>query len=50
MEIFTDTEKRRLWDEGYDKQGIDDRIEAGKRAQRNHREGGCCGGGGCGGC
>ena len=46
LETLTDPERRRLYDAGHDKKGIDDRIEAGKRAQREHK-GGCCGGGGC---
>eukprot|EP00037_Helgoeca_nana_P003067 m.37854 g.37854 ORF g.37854 m.37854 type:complete len:625 (-) comp13232_c0_seq2:147-2021(-) len=43
LEILTDTMKRQLYDEGYDKAAIDERVAAAHRAARsndNHRGGG----------
>ena len=49
--MLTDPSKRKLYDEGHDKEAIEERVAAGERAARNHKysnkSGGCCGGGGC---
>lgn len=46
LEILTDEFKRKLWDEGYDKKAIGERVEAANRAARERpKKGGCCGGG-----
>ena len=47
LEIMEDPMKRKLYDEGYDKEAIAERAEAARRAA--HRGGHGCGGGG-GGC
>mmetsp|Transcript_3459 Transcript_3459/g.9850 ORF Transcript_3459/g.9850 Transcript_3459/m.9850 type:complete len:580 (-) Transcript_3459:532-2271(-) len=46
LEILTDDFKRKLWDEGYDKEAIEERVQAAQRAARTHTSDGCCGGGG----
>mmetsp|Transcript_3798 Transcript_3798/g.9846 ORF Transcript_3798/g.9846 Transcript_3798/m.9846 type:complete len:591 (-) Transcript_3798:217-1989(-) len=49
LEILTDDFKRKLWDEGYDREAIEERVQAAQRAARQHTSDGCCGGGGGGG-
>ena len=50
LEILSDDFSRRLYNEGYDKEAIAERIAAANRAVNNHDRDGCCGrGGGCGG-
>ena len=44
LEIMEDPMKRKLYDEGYDKEAISERAEAARRAARG---GGNCGSGGC---
>jgi DnaJ family protein C protein 7 len=46
LEILTDDFKRKLWDEGYDREAIEERQQAAQRAAREHTRDGCCGGGG----
>ena len=43
LEILTDEFKRKLWDEGYDREAIDERVQAAQRAAREHTRDGCCG-------
>ena len=38
---------RKLFNEGYDKAAIEERVQAASRAARDHNKDGCCGGGGC---
>jgi len=47
LEILTDDFKRKLWNEGYDREAIFERVRAAERAASNHNKDGCCGGGGC---
>jgi len=49
LEILTDDFQRKLYNEGYDKAAIAERVQAANRAASNHNKDGCCGGGG-GGC
>ena len=49
LDILSDPLKKQLYDEGYDKEAIAERVAAAARAAREHR-GGKCGGGGCGSC
>jgi len=52
LEILGDDFQRRLYDDGYDKEAIVERVQAANRAANQHDRDGCCnrGGGGCGGC
>ena len=51
LEILGDEFQRKLYNEGYDKEAIVERVNAANRAASNHNKDGCCGGGGgCGGC
>ena len=51
LEILGDDFQRKLYNEGYDKEAIAERVQAASRAANNHNKDGCCsGGGGCGGC
>jgi len=45
LEILTDPMRRKLYDEGYDKEAIEERVKAANRAAREHKKDGCCGGG-----
>jgi len=45
LEILGDQQRRKLWDEGYDRAAIEERIKAGEKASREHKKDGCCGGG-----
>lgn len=48
LEILTDDFKRKLWDEGYDREAIQERVQAADRAARHHTDDQCCRGqGGC---
>ena len=47
LEILTDDFMRKLYDEGYDKAAIEERVQAANRAAREHMKDGCCGRGGC---
>ena len=47
LEVLTDDMKRKLYDEGYDKEAIEERVRAANQAAQNHTKDGCCGGGGC---
>lgn len=48
LEILTDDFQRKLYNEGYDKEAIAERVQAANRAASNHNKDGCCsGGGGC---
>mmetsp|Transcript_82929 Transcript_82929/g.165535 ORF Transcript_82929/g.165535 Transcript_82929/m.165535 type:complete len:370 (-) Transcript_82929:134-1243(-) len=48
LEILTDDFQRKLYNEGYDKEAIAERVQAANRAANNHNKDGCCsGGGGC---
>ena len=49
LEILGDEMSRKLYNEGYDKAAIEERVQAANRAASNHDKDGCCGGGG-GGC
>jgi len=49
LEILGDEFTRKLYNEGYDKEAIAERVQAANRAATNHNKDGCCGGGGCGG-
>jgi len=49
LEILSDDFQRKLYNEGYDKEAIAERVQAANRAASNHNKDGCCGGGGCGG-
>ena len=51
LEVLTDDFQRKLYDEGYDKAAIAERVQAAARAANQHDRDGCCNrGGGCGGC
>jgi len=52
LEVLGDEFTRKLYNEGYDKEAIAERVQAANRAASNHNKDGCCGGGGChgGGC
>jgi len=41
LEILTDPQRRKLYDEGYDKVAIEERIKAGDKAARDHKRDGC---------
>lgn len=43
LEILTDDFRRKLWDEGYDREAIDERVQAAQRAAREHTRDGCTG-------
>merc|ERR1719263_550600 len=45
LEILGDQPRRKLYDEGYDKEAIEERIKAADKATREHKKDGCCGGG-----
>ena len=47
LEILTDDFQRKLYNEGYDKAAIEERVQAANRAASNHDKDGCCRGGGC---
>ena len=47
LEVLDDDFKRKLYNEGYDKAAIEERVQAADRAAKNHSKDGCCGGGGC---
>jgi len=47
LEILGDEMSRKLFNEGYDKAAIEERVQAASRAARDHNKDGCCGGGGC---
>ena len=53
LEVMEDTMKRQLYDEGFDKAAIAERVEAARRAAHRggygngHSHGGGCGSGGC---
>ncbi len=47
LEILTDDFQRKLYNEGYDKEAIAERVQAANRAASSHNKDGCCGGGGC---
>ena len=49
LEVLGDEFQRKLYNEGYDKEAIAERVQAANRAASNHNKDGCCGGGGCGG-
>ena len=49
LEVLGDDMMRKLFNEGYDKAAIAERVQAADRATRQHDKDGCCGGGG-GGC
>jgi len=50
LEILGDEFQRKLYNEGYDKEAIAERVQAANRAASNHDKDGCCNrGGGCGG-
>ena len=51
LEVLGDDMMRKLYNEGYDKAAIQERIQAANRAANSHDRDGCCNrGGGCGGC
>jgi DnaJ family protein C protein 7 len=53
LDILSDPMKKSLYDEGYDKMAIEERVAAAARAAREkgrHGSHGGCSGGGCGGC
>merc|ERR1719198_2519209 len=51
LEILADDFMRKLYNEGYDKEAIAERVAAANRAANSHDKDGCCNrGGGCGGC
>lgn len=51
LEILTDDIQRKLYNEGYDREAIQERVQAANRAAAGHDRDGCCNrGGGCGGC
>ena len=51
LEVLDDDFKRKLYNEGYDKEAIAERVQAANRAAAGHDKDGCCNrGGGCGGC
>jgi DnaJ family protein C protein 7 len=39
LDILTDDFKRKLWDEGYDKEAVDERVRAAERAAREEPRG-----------
>ena len=45
LEILGDEFQRKLYDEGYDKAAIAERVQAANRAAHSHSKDGCCGGG-----
>lgn len=45
LEVLDDDFKRKLYNEGYDKAAIEERVQAADRAAKNHSKDGCCGGG-----
>ena len=45
LEFLDDDFKRKLYNEGYDKAAIEERVQAADRAAKNHSKDGCCGGG-----
>ena len=45
LEILGDEMSRKLYNEGYDKAAIEERVQAASRAARDHNKDGCCGGG-----
>ena len=47
LDVLSDGMKKGLYDEGYDKQAIEERVAAAARAAREHKRGGCGSGGGC---
>ena len=55
LEVMEDTMKQQLYDEGFDKEAIAERVEAARRAAHRggygngngHSHGGGCGSGGC---
>ena len=48
LEILGDEFQRKLYNEGYDKEAIAERVQAANRAASNHDKDGCCNrGGGC---
>lgn len=54
FEMLTDEQKKKLYDEGYDQEAIEERIRMMNEAARKQQGwggggGGGCGGGGCGG-
>ena len=53
FEVLSETAKKELYDQGYDKIAIEERLAAAARAAREHGKRGAsagCGSGGCGGC
>lgn len=50
LDVLSDPLKKQLYDEGYDKAAIEERVAAVARAVRDHRGGKCGSGGGCGSC
>ena len=44
LEILTDSMRRKLYDEGYDKQAIEERVNAANKAAREHKKDGCSSG------
>lgn len=51
LEILGDDFQRKLYNEGYDREAIAERVQAANRAANQHDRDGCCNrGGGCGGC
>jgi len=46
-QVLSDDVKRKLYNEGYDKAAIEERVQAANRAASNHDKDGCCRGGGC---
>jgi len=51
LEVLGDDFQRKLYDDGYDKEAIAERVQAANRAANQHDRDGCCNrGGGCGGC
>lgn len=48
LEVLGDDFQRKLYNEGYDKAAIAERVQAANRAASSHDKDGCCGGGGCG--
>ena len=49
LEILGDEMRRKLYNEGYDKAAIEERVQAAARAANDHSKDGC-NRGGCGGC
>jgi len=46
LQILGDEFQRKLYNEGYDKEAIAERVQAANRAASSHNKDGCCGGGG----